>query len=685
MGRCLSLLTCNLLVIQADKGILNPPRHVVWVEGHKDADGKITDEATLKFVQHIYNVERDVSQGLIELGPREDILQRAFGKPPPSVRGVIGGRFATMGTFFETCQLRSDIEIGRLKRELEARDEEMANERQRNIELQRQNTEMVNQLSIQSSPTIENVSNSNPGPSRTLQLLAPSFTSQEAPQNDSSRPHPVLALPSNYTQTPLPELPAPNYTKTPPPQLPAPNYTQTPPQQQPAQQRYSSPTSQINYLSLDDHFSSLSTSFSQLLQQTIMPRQDSQASQPIHSFDHSQPSKDNHSSQHSPSHDYSRYNLIDHVSSVPSRQYARPEQVLYNTEPPHHPGGPAKVDPRICLLAIDTPTNFVAFGTWYGDGGNGMTIHGTTLPHGMCKVVVNDIIANQDNTLVPRPTDEVRTLHEAINNFIMWPSLLVSFNLEALNSRPAQKDVQKPVIPLPTGRDSLLALRRRISSFPDLGIAYQAPVQVFGYQVGYVVITKTDIEEMLRTAMIESSLITFFCWLKMNEKLQQEGEQHLYGFAMAGAIAPSGNIELESDCLARSLTSFRRPDRLTEHWYLIIINPELGRYYWLESQNLLTVSDEAKALVRRAIKKYHVHFASPPPAITHQVIRVPQQPGGTECGYYLMMVMEYIIRNRLTEFHSPLIPNKKSYKPIELNIVKEIIARGVLHLWDNMP
>ncbi|KAM7255538.1 hypothetical protein ACFE04_008436 [Oxalis oulophora] len=496
----------------ADKGILNPPRHVVWVEG-----GAIKTQ------------------------------MRAFGKPPPQGRGVTGGRFATMDTFFETCQLRSDIETGRLKRELAARDEELANERQRNIELERQHTEMVNQLSNQSSPTIENVSNSNPGPSRTLQLLAPSFTSQEAPQNDSSRPHP----------------------------------------------------------------------------------------------------------------------------------YARPEQVLYNTEPPHHPGGPAKVDSRRCLLAVDTPTNFIAFGNWYGDGGNGMTIHGATLPHGMCKVVVNDIIANQENTLVPKPTYEVRTLHEVINNFIMWPSLLVSFNLETLNSRPVQKDVQKPVIPLPTGRYSLLALRRRISSFPDLGIAYQAPIQVFGYQVGYVVIMKTDIEEMLRT--------------KMNEKLQQEGEQHLYGFAMPGAIAPSGNIELESDCLARSLTSFRSPDRLTfvpfvhnEHWYLIIINPEFGRYYWLESHNLLTVTDEAKALVRRAIKKYHVHFASPPPAITYQVIRVPQQLGGTECGYYLMMVMEYIIRNRLTEFHCPLIPNKKSYKPIELNIVKEIIAREVLHLWDNM-
>ncbi|KAM7249685.1 hypothetical protein ACFE04_026797 [Oxalis oulophora] len=196
----------------------------------------------------------------------------------------------------------------------------------------------------------------------------------------SSRPHTVFALPSNYTQTP--------------------------PQQLPVQQRYSPPSSQFNYLSLENHYSSLSTSFSQLLQQTITPQQNSQASRPIHSFDHSQASKDNHSSQHSLAQDYSRYNLIDHVSFVPSRQYARPEQVLYNTEPPLHPCGPAEVDSRRCLLYVDTPTNFIAFVTWYGDCGNGMTIHGATLSHGMCKVFVNDIIANQENTLVPMPTYE---------------------------------------------------------------------------------------------------------------------------------------------------------------------------------------------------------------------------------------------------------------------------------------
>ncbi|XP_004487156.1 uncharacterized protein [Cicer arietinum] len=76
--------------------------------------------------------------------------------------------------------------------------------------------------------------------------------------------------------------------------------------------------------------------------------------------------------------------------------------------------------PERCELYVDNFLHVVAYGNAYKIG---PTIHNQILDNDMVKVVVDEVL--DANVQVPMPTDEVKTVGQAPNNFIQWPKRFI--------------------------------------------------------------------------------------------------------------------------------------------------------------------------------------------------------------------------------------------------------------------
>jgi hypothetical protein len=76
--------------------------------------------------------------------------------------------------------------------------------------------------------------------------------------------------------------------------------------------------------------------------------------------------------------------------------------------------------PDECELYVDNNHHIVAYANVYNLG---PTIHNQPLDNDMARVAITKVL--DSNVLVPKPTDEVRKVGEALNGFIQWPKRLL--------------------------------------------------------------------------------------------------------------------------------------------------------------------------------------------------------------------------------------------------------------------
>jgi hypothetical protein len=76
--------------------------------------------------------------------------------------------------------------------------------------------------------------------------------------------------------------------------------------------------------------------------------------------------------------------------------------------------------PDECELYVDDKHDIVAYANVYNLG---PTIHNQMLDNDMARVAITKVL--DSNVFVPKPTDEVRKVGEALNSFIQWPKRLL--------------------------------------------------------------------------------------------------------------------------------------------------------------------------------------------------------------------------------------------------------------------
>ncbi|KAM7268736.1 hypothetical protein ACFE04_010902 [Oxalis oulophora] len=144
---------------------------------------------------------------------------------------------------------------------------------------------------------------------------------------------------------------------------------------------------------------------------------------------------------------------------------------------------PNKFIRRSCLLAYEIPSNFVAFGKFESEGGEGQFIHGKPLNSDKCRVMVESIYGKNHDTPLPCPTDEFIVLSDVVHSFIAWPKNLISYDMEAINKiLAANPTSSKSVIPYKRAAKPLVELRKRFTTMdlPKQGLTHIAQTDLFG-------------------------------------------------------------------------------------------------------------------------------------------------------------------------------------------------------------
>ncbi|KAM7253487.1 hypothetical protein ACFE04_021641 [Oxalis oulophora] len=182
----------------------------------------------------------------------------------------------------------------------------------------------------------------------------------------------------------------------------------------------------------------------------------------------------------------------------------------------------------------------------------------------------------------------------------------------------------------------------------------QVTGDVFGYDSWVEPIEKTDLRELVATEKLETSIMAVFCCL-MHAELARDNEENRYAFANPRDIAPTeGGLKWEVNSLATTMATGHVEGR----WTFAPFNHGAIRLFWEK-----------------------IGMRDPTDKIKFKRIKIPQQPGQEESGFYVMMTMVYIIRKRLGNLPSPLIC-KRTYRDEELLLVKDIVAQWALDVFD---
>ncbi|KAM7259700.1 hypothetical protein ACFE04_015441 [Oxalis oulophora] len=405
------------------------------------------------------------------------------------------------------------------------------------------------------------------------------------------------------------------------------------------------------------------------------------------------------------------------MSDETQEQRYVPQPSLHDYQPAPHAPAPQQFVQRDCLLATGFPTNYVAKGIVNAEGGEGQYIHGRPLTTDNCKVIVKMIIGQNHHVWLPYPTDEATTLSQSLGSLVAWPKDLICYDLEVTKNLPKTfcppspgpskplgnlpktcppspvpfkplgnlPKTQCPPNPIPS--KPLVSLSRRLSAndFPYDGLRHTTPPEVFGEPWKLHTELK-DIQIFVDMEPIDGSLMGTYCML-MQQKCKERNITHMYGFANPELVAfLHRNLEFQSDHIANALLHNHHPQKLTFipycqdfHWILLVLDPERRVWYYLDPVMKKHINKDARALVHMAFQKFIEQSGREAPNITKFIkAKVPSQPEGKECGYYVMRFMNYIIEQKLAALPDILIEGKEMYTHEELDEQRNEVAQFIL-------
>ncbi|KAM7275635.1 hypothetical protein ACFE04_017501 [Oxalis oulophora] len=100
----------------AQLGEVNLPRYDIYLRARMDSNGQFRSKTAKDLQIKIAETIQKINNDEVKLGPREDILQKAMGKPAPYGRAATGGIGATLRSFFggNNTNLKLQAEIAKL-------------------------------------------------------------------------------------------------------------------------------------------------------------------------------------------------------------------------------------------------------------------------------------------------------------------------------------------------------------------------------------------------------------------------------------------------------------------------------------------------------------------------------------------------------------------------------------------
>lgn len=334
-----------------------------------------------------------------------------------------------------------------------------------------------------------------------------------------------------------------------------------------------------------------------------------------------------------------------------------------------------------CELYVDHPFRLVAIGSVYNLG---PTIHHKRMENDKVRVVVKQV--RDANARVPVPTNDVQTVGQAPNHFILWPRRLVK-HVSAKNIDESSKDV------LPErSRPELDPLKRLCLVAMDIR---RQPVQlnlepdVIGRPTSIPYhIEQSDIMDLCMGNKLPCISILRLWLTYLHRLCTSKGNINLYGFIDPLPILSAENKIEDIQAYMRSMLykgkkeCYLAPYFHLAHWQLLIICPR-------QNVNVLLCSlgnkpnKEIKSLIDQVMKACHMMEGRISASRKKPRWICPnsqRQTESYECGYYVMRYMLNIVSENIADLWKERFNNPDPFAEEEINDIKERWAKCFLEM-----
>ncbi|XP_040374987.1 uncharacterized protein LOC112200371 [Rosa chinensis] len=332
-----------------------------------------------------------------------------------------------------------------------------------------------------------------------------------------------------------------------------------------------------------------------------------------------------------------------------------------------------------CELAVDTISNIVAFGTVFDDEDMTMTIHGVPLKEGCLKVSVDGDI--QGDARLPFPVlGEMELVREAIGSHVAWPEELVIRKHPSKNNNKKKCPIVKSLFdkaelhPFVPKRCKLLYKHAKtIMEETNESISTVLDDEVIDVPKELYILTE-NVTNLLEMKWIGQGVIAAYM-AHLHEIISQRDELDTFAFIDLAATYKCerpGFHPYLVDRLKEGKTDriFFMPYNPGEHWILTIIWED--EIYMLDPLPKPVHYQSWENIVINAVKAFNAETGrvNKVPKVKF-LPGVPKQPGGVECGYYVMRYMKDIINDDTLSFSTKWASkSRNSYTQEQLDEVR---------------
>ncbi|XP_062011742.1 uncharacterized protein LOC133728340 isoform X2 [Rosa rugosa] len=334
-----------------------------------------------------------------------------------------------------------------------------------------------------------------------------------------------------------------------------------------------------------------------------------------------------------------------------------------------------------CELAVDTITNIVAFGTVFEEEDVSRVIHGVPMKEGCVRVSVDGAI--QEEARLPFPVgDEMELVGQAVGSHVAWPEELV---IRRVNKKKKRKmDFVKQLFdkaelnPFVPKRCKLLYKHAKtIMSQTNESISTVLDDSVFGVHKQLFILTENVID-LLEMNKIGQGVIAAYM-ANLHETLLERDELDTFGFIDPAATYMCERSEFVPYLVNRLKEG--KADRIFfmaynpgEHWILTIIWED--EIYIVDPLPKPVHYKPWENAVINAVKTYNAEKGRVNKVPKLKLLTgAPKQPGGVECGYYVMRYMKDIINDDTLSFSTKwAIKDRKGYTQQQLDEVRIEVA-----------
>ncbi|KAJ3676005.1 hypothetical protein LUZ60_003417 [Juncus effusus] len=367
--------------------------------------------------------------------------------------------------------------------------------------------------------------------------------------------------------------------------------------------------------------------------------------------------------------------------------------------------------PTPCKLWVlhDEGRIFVAHGKLYPSG-PGVSIHNIPIPPDHVRVCIDNVIEGLAYVRVPCPVDDTEHVGQLIGTYVAWPAHLVELPDKAVTAKKSapvkKKKPDMALIATPAvERDSivdeatLLTMNKKskwlytvlMSQPPDIW-DFDIPFgeEAFGID-GSICLSISDIVDLFKNDWLNVSILQIFCMVCARQCAEFGLDNFLFvdPYRCSESMVAS-DLSAAASYLADVMKAAQNPDSYIllpyisrEHWILLAIQMSKFNVYIVNPTN----QNVPGLLIYNALNIATRIFCSDKDMkshkkLTYSRIKGPLQPGGSECGYYVMRTMWDIIT--IHGQSGPTLPNSIGPETYPEQDIEEMKDRVVEFICENI-